>query len=284
MPDNPIQILDKPAGMKKSEPKKPLYPVRHTIMVMSGKGGVGKSTVSANLAVSLSMEGYRTGILDGDIHGPNIPKVLGVTGQYLTGDKKGNIKPVEGPAGVKLVSVGNLLKNQDQPVIWRGPMKHSIMQHFIYDVAWGELDFLIVDLPPGTGDEPLSIAQLVRQAHAGSGPHALVVTTPQDIALLDSRKSVEFSKSLGLKMLGVIENMSGMVCPHCGKRIDLFKKGGGERAARDLKVPFLGAVPIDPAVVADTDDGKPFVMSRTDSPVKKAFRDMVANLMKQFPG
>lgn len=283
MPDNIIQILDKPAP-KKGEPKKPLHPVRHTIMVMSGKGGVGKSTVAANLAVSLCMKGFRTGILDGDIHGPNIPKVLGVSGQPLTGDHQGNIRPVDGPAGVKLVSVGNLLDNQDQPVIWRGPMKHSIMRRFIEDVAWGELDFLVVDLPPGTGDEPLSIAQLIRQSHAGSGPYAVVVTTPQDLALLDSRKSIEFSKSLGLKMLGVIENMSGMVCPHCGKRIDLFKKGGGERAAGDLKVPFLGAIPIDPAVVADTDDGKPFVQAKGDSPVKKAFGQIMTNLMKQIPG
>jgi len=283
MPDNIIQILDKPADQK-GEPKKPLYPVKYTIMVMSGKGGVGKSTVSANLAVSLSQEGYRTGILDGDIHGPNIPKVLGVTGQHLIGDKQGYIRPVDGPAGIKLVSVGNLLENQDQPVIWRGPMKHSIMRHFINDVAWGELDFLIVDLPPGTGDEPLSIAQLIKQAHSGSGPYAVVVTTPQDIALMDSRKSIEFSKSLGLIMLGVIENMSGMVCPHCGKRIDLFKKGGGERAARDLKVPYLGAIPIDPDVVSDTDNGKPFVQSKGDSLVKKAFREIVANLLKQFPG
>jgi ATP-binding protein involved in chromosome partitioning len=283
MPDNIIQILDKPAA-KKGEPKKSLSHIKHTIMVMSGKGGVGKSTVSANLAVTLSMEGYRTGILDGDVHGPNIPKILGVTGQPLTGDEQGNIRAVEGPAGVRLVSVGNLLENQDQPVIWRGPMKHSIMRHFINDVNWGELDFLIVDLPPGTGDEPLSIAQIIKQAQAGSGPYAVVVTTPQDVALLDSRKSVEFSKSLNLKMLGIIENMSGLVCPHCGKRIDLFKRGGGERAAKDLNVNFLGAIPIDPAIVINTDDGEPFVISNKESPSTRAFKEVADKIMKQFPG
>lgn len=275
------QILEKPADAK-GKPSKSLSRIKHTIMVMSGKGGVGKSTVSANLAVTLSLEGFKTGILDGDIHGPNIPKILGAGGEPLTGDEEGNIAPLPGPAGVKLVSVGNLLENQDQPVIWRGPMKHSIMKHFINDVTWGELDFLIVDLPPGTGDEPLSIAQLIKQSHSGSGPYALIVTTPQDVALLDSRKSVEFSRALGLKILGIVENMSGMICPHCGKRIDLFKTGGGEKAARDLKVPFLGAVPIDPAVVVHTDEGVPFVMARNDSPVKKAFHAVVEGMLKQL--
>jgi Mrp family chromosome partitioning ATPase len=281
MPDKITQILEKTPHMK-DRPKKLLSRIGHTIMVMSGKGGVGKSTFSANLAVSLGLEGFKVGVLDGDIHGPNIPKILGAGNQPLVGDEDGNIRPVSGPADIRLVSVGNLLENQDQPVIWRGPMKHSIMRHFIDDVSWGDLDFLIVDLPPGTGDEPLSIAQLIKQSHAGSGPYTVVVTTPQDVALLDSRKSVEFSRALGLKVLGIVENMSGMVCPHCGKHIDLFKTGGGEKAAKDLNVPFLGAIPIDPAVVVNTDDGKPFVLSDNDSPVKKAFKEVVAKLLKQL--
>jgi ATP-binding protein involved in chromosome partitioning len=246
---------------------------------MSGKGGVGKSTVAANLATSLSLEGYAVGVLDVDIHGPNIPKILGVENRLLVGDDGGNIKPVEAAAKLKVISVGNLLENKDQPVIWRGPMKHSMIRHFLRDVNWGVLDFLIVDLPPGTGDEPLSIAQIIKQAHTNTPPYAIVVTTPQDVALLDSRKSVEFSRALNLRLLGIIENMSSMSCPHCGKPIDLFKTGGGERAAKDLKVPFLGAIPVDPVIVQDTDNGIPFVLADRDNEVNRAFKKIVTKVL-----
>ena len=218
--------------------------IKRTIMVMSGKGGVGKSTVAANLAMSLAREGYSVGILDGDIHGPNIPKILGVENRKLFADEEGSIVPVAAHANLKVISVGYLLDNQDTPVIWRGPMKHTVMNQFIKDVNWGELDYLVVDLPPGTGDEPLSIAQIIKGAEGIEAPYAIVVTTPQDVALLDSRKSVEFAKALELNLLGIIENMSGFACPHCGEKIDLFKIGGGERAALELQVPFLGAVPL----------------------------------------
>jgi Mrp family chromosome partitioning ATPase len=219
------------------------------------------------------------GVLDGDIHGPNIPKILGVENRPLVGDDGGNIKPVEAAAKLKVISVGNLLENKDQPVIWRGPMKHSMIRHFLRDVNWGVLDFLIVDLPPGTGDEPLSIAQIIKQAHTNTPPYAIVVTTPQDVALLDSRKSVEFSRALNLRLLGIIENMSSMSCPHCGKPIDLFKTGGGERAAKDLKVPFLGAIPIDPVIVQDTDNGTPFVLADRDNEVNRAFKKIVTKIL-----
>jgi Mrp family chromosome partitioning ATPase len=251
-------------------------------MVMSGKGGVGKSTVAANLAAGLARKGYAVGILDGDIHGPNIPKILGVEGRPLKSDGKGGMLPVEVYKNLAVVSVGNLLENQDQPVIWRGPMKHSVMRHFLSDVTWGDLDFLIVDLPPGTGDEQLSIAQIISQAQVKEAPAAVVVTTPQDVALLDSRKSVEFAKTLNLRLLGVIENMSSFSCPHCGHAIDLFKVGGGERAADDLKVPFLGAIPIDPVVVRDTDSGRPFMLYDMSCVAGMAFTRIIDRIEKMF--
>lgn len=275
-----IQQIQENPDKEKAQLKQRLSRIRHTIMVMSGKGGVGKSTVTANLAASLSLEGYRVGILDGDIHGPNIPKILGVEGQQLLGSDEGGINPIEAAENLKVVSVGSILENPDQPIIWRGPMKHSIMRHFLKDVNWGDLDFLVVDLPPGTGDEPLSIAQIIKEAHAGSSPFAIVVTTPQDVALLDSRKSVKFSRVLELQLLGIIENMSGMACPHCGKPIDLFKKGGGELAAQELKVSFLGAIPMDPAIVQDTDNGTPFILGKDDSAAKTAFRNIVKEVLK----
>ncbi|HOJ14262.1 MAG TPA: Mrp/NBP35 family ATP-binding protein [Deltaproteobacteria bacterium] len=253
--------------------------IRHIVMVMSGKGGVGKTTVAANLSAALAREGYSVGILDGDIHGPNIPKILGVEGRTLSGNAEGDIVPVEVAKNLRLASVGNLLENQDQPVVWRGPMKHSMLRHFLGGVAWGELDFLVVDLPPGTGDEPLSIAQLIREASVDKVPYAIVVTTPQDIALLDSRKSVEFARTLDLRLLGIIENMSTFSCPHCGHAIDLFKVGGGERAARDLGVPFLGAIPIDPTVVRDTDDGRPFMFHNMSSAAGMAFGRIVEKVL-----
>jgi Mrp family chromosome partitioning ATPase len=281
-----IQIKDRPSSQKKDDSKEKLQQrisrIKNTIMVMSGKGGVGKSTVAANLAASLARKGYAVGILDGDIHGPNIPKILGVENQTLKGDEDGDMLPVEAYKNLKVVSVGNLLENRDQPIIWRGPMKHSIMRHFLKDVNWGELEFLVVDLPPGTGDEPLSIAQIISQAHVEHTPYAVIVTTPQDVALLDSRKSVEFARALRLTMLGIIENMSTFSCPHCGHAIDLFKAGGGERAAHELGVPFLGAIPIDPVVVKDTDSGKPFMLYDMSCVAGMAFQRIMEKVEEEL--
>lgn len=281
MADNEIDDIEKSKEEEKRKLNLQLSKIRNTIMVMSGKGGVGKSTVSANLAISLAREGFRVGVLDGDIHGPDIPKILGVEDMNLTGDDEGKIRPVIAYGNIKVISVGYLIESRDTPVIWRGPMKHSVMRQFLKDVNWGELDFLVVDLPPGTGDEPLSIAQLIRGAEGVNAPCAVIVTTPQDVALLDARKSVEFAKALDLKILGVIENMSGFSCPHCGEKIDLFKTGGGRKAAEDLHVPFLGAVPIDPRIVRDTDEGKPFVVSEEGSEASKAFAKIVSDILKQ---
>ncbi|MCE5296623.1 MAG: Mrp/NBP35 family ATP-binding protein [Euryarchaeota archaeon] len=253
---------------------KRLAQIKHKIIIMSGKGGVGKSTVATNLAMSLAMRGYETGILDVDITGPNVPKMLGVEDAPLMADDEG-IFPVEVTPHLKAISMAFLISDKDAPVVWRGPAKMGAIRQFLTDVNWGKLDYLVIDLPPGTGDEPLSIAQLIPEADG-----AVIVTTPQDVALLDSRKSVMFAKKLGLPVLGVIENMSGFKCPHCGERIDLFKMGGGEKAAKDLGVPFLGRIPIDMAMVPAGDDGRPVVLGAPESEGAVAFQ-LIADKLKE---
>jgi ATP-binding protein involved in chromosome partitioning len=242
--------------------------IRYKIMVMSGKGGVGKSTVAVNLTAVLAMDGLRVGILDADIHGPNVPKMWGADWRPLQSEGEG-IRPIEVLPNVKLISMGFLLPNPDSPVVWRGPIKHTAIKQFLGDVEWGDLDFLIIDLPPGTGDEPLSVAHLLKEADG-----SIIVTTPQDVALLDSRKTVNFSTMLKVPVIGIVENMSGLKCPECGHLIPLFKIGGGEKAAKDLGVPFLGRIPIDPEVVQKSDSGTPYVASYPDSEVTKAFQEI----------
>ncbi len=249
--------------------------IKHRIMVMSGKGGVGKSTVAADLAWALAQRGYKVGLLDADIHGPNIPLMLGVEGRRLAMSPEG-IEPLEVRPGLRVISMSFLLHDSDTPVIWRGPLKMGALRQFLSEVNWGDLDFLLVDLPPGTGDEPLSIAQLIREMDG-----SIIVTTPQDVALLDSRKSVNFSKKLNVPVLGVVENMSGLVCPHCGEVIELFKMGGGERAARELGVPFLGRIPLDPRVVELGDEGKPLVEAAPDSLAARAFQSIVEGILEK---
>ncbi len=246
--------------------------IDHKIVVMSGKGGVGKSTVAANLAIALSMDGAKVGLLDVDIHGPNIPKMLGIEGERLVVEDDG-IVPITVPPGVKVMSMAFLLADEDTPVIWRGPMKMGVIRQFLGEVNWGELDYLIIDLPPGTGDEPMSIAQLISE-----GAGAVIVTTPQDVALLDSRKSVSFARAINLQVIGVVENMSGFTCPHCGSQINLFKFGGGEKAAKELDIPFLGRIPMDPSIVEMGDSGTAFIMKDPDSDPAKAFYDIVKNI------
>jgi Mrp family chromosome partitioning ATPase len=242
-----------------------LFHIKNTIMVMSGKGGVGKSTVSVNLAASLALQGYEVGILDADIHGPDVPRMCGVEHKPVHG-YEGGIKPVQVSKGLKVISMGLLSQDPDKAIVWRGPLKHKAIKQFLGDVDWGDLDYLVIDLPPGTGDEPLSIAHLIKDVDG-----AIIVTTPQDVALLDSRKAVNFSKLIEVPVLGIVENMSGMMCPHCGEKIDLFKVGGGEKAARELGVPFLGRIPIDKQVVEKCDAGQPFVTDASESEAKKAF-------------
>ncbi len=258
--------------------KKSLARIKHKIVVMSGKGGVGKSTVTVNLATALAMRGYEVGILDADIHGPNIPKMLNIEHEDVMSDEDG-LMPVLVPPHMKVMSMAFLLQDPDTPVVWRGPIKMGALRQFVAEVKWGDLDFLIVDLPPGTGDEPLTIAQLLEDADG-----AIIVTTPQDVALLDSRKSVTFAQALKLPILGIVENMSGLICPHCHNTIDLFKVGGGERAAEQMGVPFLGRVPLDPNVVLGGDDGSPIVLRDKSNPASKAFDEMVERLLEKVNG
>jgi Mrp family chromosome partitioning ATPase len=253
--------------------QKKLFRIRHKIMVMSGKGGVGKSTVAINLAAGLALRDYQVGIIDADLHGPNVPRMLGVEHQHLTGHQDG-VEPVEVFKGFKAVSMALLGNDPDKAIVWRGPVKHNAIKQFLGDVNWGDLDFLVIDLPPGTGDEPLSVANLIKNVDG-----AIIVTTPQDVALLDSRKSVSFSRLIKVPVLGIVENMSGMACPHCNEAIDLFKVGGGERAAKELGVPFLGRIPLDPRVVEQCDSGEALVTNSTESSAKIAFDELMQKLL-----
>jgi Mrp family chromosome partitioning ATPase len=225
--------------------------VGRKVLVLSGKGGVGKSTVAANLALGLAAAGRKVGLLDVDVHGPSIPQLLGLRGRAAE-IAHGAILPIQLTDNLSVMSIAFLMQGAGEAVIWRGPMKAGVIRQFLQDVEWGPLDFLVVDSPPGTGDEPLSVAQNVG-AHAA----ALIVTTPQDLAVSDVRRCVTFCRALSLPILGIVENMSGLTCPHCGERIDLFKTGGGAALAAEADVPFLGRIPIDPAIVTSGDEGRP---------------------------
>lgn len=253
-----------------------LAQIKHKIIVLSGKGGVGKSTVAVNLAAALSEAGYRTGIMDVDIHGPSVPKLLGIDRIPLD-NSKNMITPIQYSNKLKVMSIGSIMPDKDEPVIWRGPLKHNAIKQFIMDVEWGDLDYLIVDSPPGTGDEPLSVCHLIKDPDG-----AVIVTTPQDVSLLDVRKSVTFCKRINLPVLGVVENMSGFQCPHCAGSIDIFKTGGGETMAADMGVPFLGRIPLDPGITAGGDNGKPFASEAGESIPVKNFKSIVEKLISKI--
>jgi Mrp family chromosome partitioning ATPase len=250
--------------------------IKHKILVLSNKGGVGKSSVAVNLACSLSEKGYEVGILDADLHGPSVATMLGFEGKRLQGNSEGII-PINAFSNLVAVSMASLIETSDAPLIWRGPLKGIALKQFLGQVQWGDLDFLVVDSPPGTGDEPLSICQLIPELEGG-----IIVTTPQGVALLDSRKCVKFLKTLKIPILGIIENMSGLKCPYCGKNIDLFKSGGGEKAAEEFKIPFLGKIPIDLNVVNSADDGKPYIFQYKDSDTAKIFKKIVELIITQI--
>ena len=246
------------------------------ILVLSNKGGVGKSFIAVNLAVGLSRRGAKVGLLDADIHGPSTVKMLGFEKQRISVSENG-FQPYPVNSNLSAISMASFLEDPDMPVIWRGPMKMSALRQFLAEVNWGKLDYLVIDSPPGTGDEPLSVIQLI-----GDLTGAIIVTTPQDIALLDSRKCVNFLRKLSVPILGILENMSGFTCPHCGNKIDLFKSGGGEKSAKEFDIPFLGKVPFDPKIVESTDNGKAFIESFPDSESAKALEKIFATIDEQI--
>ncbi|MBP7746013.1 MAG: P-loop NTPase [Phycisphaerae bacterium] len=243
------------------------------LLVLSGKGGVGKSTVAANLAVALAAAGSHVGLLDVDIHGPSIPRLLGLEGRRPE-VVQGLLEPVRVSERLAVISIDFFLPDERAPVIWRGPRKFGAIKQFLKDVNWGTLDYLVVDSPPGTGDEPLAVAELV-----GQPAQAVIVTTPQELAVADVRRCVSFCRSLSLSVAGVVENMSGFACPSCGHVVDLFKRGGGQRLAEETRVPFLGAIPIDPRVVIGGDAGAPVASGAQDSPAARAFATIVQTLL-----
>jgi len=253
--------------------KENLKMIKNKIVVMSGKGGVGKSTVAVNLAVSLAEEGNRVGLLDVDIHGPSVPKLLNLEGQRLSGTEENKFIPIAYNKKLKVISIGFLMEGNAEPVIWRGPLKYSVIQQFLKDVDWGELDYLIVDSPPGTGDEPLSVCQLIENPTG-----AVIVTTPQDVALIDVMKSITFCKTVNMPVIGVVENMSGFTCPHCSERIDIFKAGGGSEMSQDMNVPFLGNIPLNSAITHGGDAGSPIISGTAPDEVKNAFSSIVNNI------
>ena len=243
--------------------------VKAVVVVLSGKGGVGKSTVAANLAAGLAMEGKRTGLLDVDVHGPSIPRLLKLEGSH-PGMAENRMLPVEWHWNLGVMSIGFLLPSKDDAVIWRGPAKAGVIKQLAEEVAWGERDVLVVDCPPGTGDEPLSVLQIF-----GQKAMALLVTSPQDVAVDDVRRSITFCHQLGTPILGIVENLSGFVCPSCGAVHDIFSTGGGERLAKDAGVPFLGRIPIDPQVARSGDDGDVYLAVAGKSPSAVAFKSVI---------
>lgn len=248
--------------------------IKHKVAVISGKGGVGKSTVTVNLAMAFAMHGHANhlGVLDADIHGPSVPKMLGLTGQRLPVGPAG-VFPALGPLGIKVVSMDFLLPDENSPVIWRGPLKMSAIRQFLSDILWGEMDLLLIDLPPGTGDEPLSVAQLLPEMDG-----VVVVTIPSVVSQSVVKKAVTFARRLGIPIIGVIENMSGFVCPNCGAKLNIFQSGGGKKMAEELGIPFLGSIPIDPKICEGADKGMPFIVEHKDSPATKAFMEIVGKI------
>jgi ATP-binding protein involved in chromosome partitioning len=243
--------------------------VKHKIAVISGKGGVGKSTVTVNLAAAFALHGKKVGVLDADIHGPSVPRLLGLTGQHVKVGPPGAF-PVTGPLDMKVVSIDFFLSEENVPTIWRGPLKMTAIRQFLSDIVWGELDVLLIDLPPGTGDEPLSVAQLLPEMDG-----VVIVTMPSELSKAVVEKAITFARMLNMPITGIVENMSGFICPHCGYKVDIFQSGGGEAMAKETGVPFLGSVPIDPQVSTDADKGLPFVIEHPDSAASKVFIDIV---------
>ncbi|MDR3089348.1 MAG: Mrp/NBP35 family ATP-binding protein [Desulfobulbaceae bacterium] len=266
------------AAQQENAISRSLGKIKHKILVMSGKGGVGKSTVSVNLALALAKNGHRVGLMDVDIHGPDVVRMLNLQGTLQPpATPDGLIAPLQYNENVKVVSLEYMMKDRDEAIIWRGPLKMQAIRQFVGDMDWGELDYLVIDAPPGTGDEPLTVAQTIPLVKA------VVVTTPQKVALADVRKSINFCKAVKMEIVGVVENMSGLICPHCGEVVEVFKSGGGESIAREFDLPFLGRIPMDPKVVMAGDDGLPYLSENADSPAAQAFANVVKAVELRLP-
>jgi ATP-binding protein involved in chromosome partitioning len=266
-----IEAYKQQASEEEKNLKNRMSKIRHKIAVISGKGGVGKSTVTVNLAVAFAQKGSKVGILDADFHGPSVPRLLGLEGQQVMTGPPGAF-PVDGPLGMKVMSIDFFLP-EEAPTIWRGPLKMKALRQFLSDIVWGELDFLFIDLPPGTGDEPLSIAQLLPEMDG-----VVIVTMPSELSSAVVKRAITFAERLNMPIIGVVENMSGFVCPHCGQKTEIFRSGGGEKMAEEAGVSFLGSIPIDPEIGVDSDKGHPFVIERKDSAAAKAFMEIVNNV------
>ncbi len=274
MPEN----ITTPGDLERSQQdlmiKKNLKRIKRKIIVMSGKGGVGKSTVSSLLALILSARGKKVGLMDVDLHGPSIPNMIRIDGGLKVLESN-EVEPFRYSENLEIVSMGMLMQDQDTAVIWRGPLKISAIRQFISDLTWGDLDYLIVDSPPGTGDEPLTVAQNIPDAEA------LIVTTPQEVSLADVRKSITFCQQVEMEILGVVENMSGLLCPHCGEQIDLFGSGGGRKLASRMNVPLLGEIPVDPEVVSFSDEKDlTGILNKKDSVFYKAYESIIDKIEK----
>jgi len=274
----PSPTLDRMVQLREEEERirQRMAMVRHKILILSGKGGVGKTTVAANLARALAVRGLTVGLLDADIHGPNLPLLMGLEGERALGSEEA-LLPVEAGPNLRVMSIGFMLQDSKQPVIWRGPLKGSLLRQFLADVEWGPLDFLIVDNPPGTGDEPLTVAQAIPEADG-----AVIVSLPQEVSLLDCRKAINFAHALKLPVLGVIENMSGFVCPHCGERVDVFGAGGAERMAGEMGVPFLGRIPMAAQVYALSDSGGSLVGPEAPEQIRRAYFALADALLSRL--
>jgi Mrp family chromosome partitioning ATPase len=259
---------------QEAEIKNTLSKIKHKLIVMSGKGGVGKTSVSVNLGIALANKGFKVGIMDVDLHGPDVPRMLGLKGEVEASKDMPKLTPMSYSDNLKAISMECFMPNKDDAVIWRGPLKHSAINQFITDIDWGELDFLIVDSPPGTGDEPLSVAQTIPDAKS------IIVTTPQEVALSDVRKSINFCKKINKEILGMVENMSGYVCPHCGETADLFGSGGGEATAGQFNINFLGKIPFDPKIVKAGDSGRSYQDENKDAPAAIAFGKVVGRVVE----
>ena len=263
-----LEAYRKQQSEEQAQLKARMGKIKHKIAVISGKGGVGKSTVTVNLAVAFAAKGFKVGVLDADIHGPSVPKLLGLEGQHVIYGPPGAF-PVEGPLGMRVMSIDFFLP-EDAPTIWRGPLKMRAIRQFLEEIVWGELDFLFIDLPPGTGDEPLSIAQLLPDIDG-----VVIVTMPTGLSSSVVKRAITFAERLKMPVIGVVENMSGFVCPHCGTKTEIFESGGGEKMAAEMAVAFLGSIPIDPKIGVEADAGQPFVVANRESAAAKAFMEIV---------